>query len=682
MKKKRTTIFRQLISNVVIPAVIALLVLAVINYQNTKRILVESNTNKNSIISDEITKVLEFQDVAFEILETGLTEKMQEISTRLVNEIFKSTREIETADLNQIRKQLGMDPALEDIYVINQEGVVIKSTFEDDEGLNLFDFGEEHKNYLLSVLEGGRFVNERFTIENKTKRPKKYTYQPTLDGKYIIELGLYSNTADEIISFIEKTKADITTKQGNIIDVELFYMADQPFSLNQNVLIKEEHDNILMDRFQNKDTGTILERSGKQWLHYQYMYMARENTNLYKGSVIRIISDRTMERVLLRRELIKFLAIFGLTLIVLITLTYKKTQIITKPIKKLVDNVLRITDGNLNERAEVIGNNEITDLSIQFNHMIEQLESYTNELEDKVRERTAEIMQQKEEIEAQRDSIEEQRNILADRNEELKNAYFEIEEQQRHITDSIHYAKRIQTAILPPGRYVNNLLKNNFILYLPKDIVSGDFYWVDKKEDLIMVAAVDCTGHGVPGAFMSIVGFNQLNYAVNVKKARKASDILDELNFGVTKTLREDQGPTSIRDGMDLALCTIDLKKKKLQFAGALNPLILIRDGELIQYKGDKIPIGTSIQGELSKYTNHLIDLKDGDCLYMFSDGYADQFGGPDNKKFLSKRFKDLLFEIHDKPLDKQHQILVKIFEDWKGDEEQVDDIIVMGIKI
>lgn len=682
MEKKRTTIFRQLILNVVIPAVIALLVLAVINYQNTKRILVESNTNKNEIISDEITKVLEFQDVAFEILETGLTEKMQEISTHLVNEIFKNTREIETADLNKIRKQLGMDPALEDIYVINQEGVVINTTFEQDKGLNLFDFGEEHKNYLLSVLEGGRFVNERFTIEDKTKRPKKYTYQPTLDGKYIIELGLYSNTADEIISFIEKTKADITTKQGNIIDVELFYMADQPFSLNQNVLIKEEHDAFLMERFQNKDTGTILERSGKQWLHYQYMYMARENTNLYKGSVIRIISDRTMERVLLRRELIKFLAIFGLTLIVLITLTYKKTQIITKPIKKLVDNVLRITDGNLNERAEVIGNNEITELSIQFNHMIEQLESYTNELEDKVRERTAEIMQQKEEIEAQRDSIEEQRNILADRNEELKNAYFEIEEQQRHITDSIHYAKRIQTAILPPDRYVDNLLKNNFILYLPKDIVSGDFYWVDKKEDLIMVAAVDCTGHGVPGAFMSIVGFNQLNYAVNVKKARNASDILDELNFGVTKTLREDQGPTSIRDGMDLALCTIDLKKKKLQYAGALNPLILIRDGELIQYKGDKMPIGTSIQGELSKYTNHLIDLKDGDCLYMFSDGYADQFGGPDNKKFLSKRFRALLFEIHDKPLDEQHQILVKTLEDWKGDEEQVDDIIVMGIKI
>lgn len=654
MEKKRTTIFRQLILNVVIPAVIALLVLAVINYQNTKRILVESNTNKNYIISDEITKVLEFQDVAFEILETGLTEKMQEISTRLVNEIFKNTRTIETADLNQIRKQLGMDPVLEDIYVINQEGVVINTTFEQDKGLNLFDFGEEHKNYLLSVLEGGRFVNERFTIENKTKRPKKYTYQPTLDGKYIIELGLYSNTADEIISFIEKTKADITTKQGNIIDVELFYMADQPFSLNQNVLIKEEHDAFLMEKFQNKDTGTILERSGKRWLHYQYMYMARENTNLYKGSVIRIISDRTMERILLRRELIKFLAIFGLTLIVLITLTYKKTQIITKPIKKLADNVLRITDGNLNERAEVIGNNEITELSIQFNHMIEQLESYTNELEDKVRERTAEIMQQKE----------------------------EIEEQKRHITDSIQYAKRIQTAILPPDRYVNNLLKNNFILYLPKDIVSGDFYWLDKKEDLIMIAAVDCTGHGVPGAFMSIVGFNQLNYAVNVKKARKASDILDELNFGVTKTLREDQGPTSIRDGMDLALCTIDLKKKKLQYAGALNPLILIRDGELIQYKGDKMPIGTSIQGELLKFTNHLIDLKDGDCLYMFSDGYADQFGGPDNKKFLSKRFRNLLFEIHNKPLDEQHQILVKTLEDWKGDEEQVDDIIVMGIRI
>jgi serine phosphatase RsbU (regulator of sigma subunit) len=674
MEKKRTTIFRQLILNVVIPAVVALMVLAVINYQNTKRILVESNTNKNYIISDEITKVLEFQDEAFEILETTLTEKMQELSSRLVHEIFGDTKTIESANLNQIRKQLGMDPSFEDIYVINQNGVVINTTFEQDRGLNLFDFGEDHKNYLLSVLEGGKFVNERFTIEDKTKRPKKYTYQPTLDRKYIVELGSYSNTADEIISFIEKTKTDITTKQSGIIDVELFYMADKPFSLNPNVLIKEEHDDILMESFHKKDT-TLVERVGKQWLHYQYMYLARENTNLYRGSVIRIISDRTIERVLLRKELFKFLIIFGLTLIVVIALTYKKTQIITKPIKKLVDNVLRITDGHLNERAEVVGNNEITELSIQFNHMIEQLESYTNELEDKVRERTAEILQQKEEIEAQR-------NILAERNEELKHAYFEIEEQKKHITDSIHYAKRIQTAILPPDKYVSNLLKNNFIFYLPKDIVSGDFYWIDKKENQVMVAAVDCTGHGVPGAFMSIVGVNQLNYAVNVKGARKASDILDELNFGVTKTLREDQGPTSIRDGMDLALCTIDLKKKKLQYAGAINPLILIRKGELIQYKGDKMPIGSSIMDELPGFTNHLIDLEDGDCLYMFSDGYADQFGGSENKKFLIKRFRNLLFEIHDKPLDEQHHILEKTLEDWMGDREQIDDILVMGIKI
>ena len=190
---------------------------------------------------------------------------------------------------------------------------------------------------------------------------------------------------------------------------------------------------------------------------------------------------------------------------------YKKTRVITHPIKKLVDKVNRVTDGHLDERADVVGNNEITTLSQKFNSMIEELESYYNELEQKVKDRTAEVVQQKEVI-------------------EIKN---------KHIMDSIRYAKRIQNAILPPDKYVKELLPKSFILYKPKDIVSGDFYWMTKKDNLVIYAAVDCTGHGVPGAFMSIVGNNQLNYAIDVKKAREASKILDCLNQGVVDTLRE-----------------------------------------------------------------------------------------------------------------------------------------------
>ena len=658
--KNKTTIFKQLILNLVLPVVLSMFALSVINYLNTKRIIDESNTKQNLIISEGVTKVLEFQDKAFELIEVSMSEKMEANSSKLVNEIFRDTKDVETADLDEIIRQLDMDTEHEDIYIIDRNGIIVNTTFEQDKGLNLFSFGERYKNYLEEVFNLGIFVNEIFSREAQTNRPKKYTYQPTLDGKYIIELGSYSKNADEIISFIEETKADIVRKQGNIIDVELFFMADSLFSLN-NAFIEEGHEAIMMDRFAKKDTSEVLERVEKQWYHYQFIYMDRKNSNLYKGSVIRIISDRTAEKLLIRKELIRFFIIFAFTLLAVMILVYNKTKVITAPIIKLVEKVRRITDGHLNERADVVGNNEITELSVQFNYMIKELESYTNELEDKVRERTAEIRQQKDKIEAQRDSIED---------------------QKRNITDSIHYAKRIQTAILPPDNVVKQLLNDYFILYKPKDIVSGDFYWLDKKDGLVMLAAVDCTGHGVPGAFMSIVGFNQLNFAVNVKKSRTASEILEVLNDGVAKTLRENQKDSNIKDGMDMALCVIDFERKKLQFSGAINPLIMIRDGELTQIKGDKKSIGPGVYGEPARFTNHEIDLKKNDCFYMFSDGYADQFGGPDNKKYMIRRFRDFLTEVHQKPMSQQMEILDQEFNDWKGDEEQVDDVIVMGIKI
>ncbi len=666
MAKKRTTIFKQLILNVVIPVIAALMVLGVFNYYHTLKILDESNTSKNNIISDGIQKVLEFQDNAFELMDQQLSPIMEELSSILVNDVFKNTENIEHADLEQIREDLGMEPDYEDIYIINREGTIINTTFEKDRGLNLFEFGEEHKQFLTHVMEEGIFVNERFTIEDQTKRPKKYTYQPTLDKEYIIQIGFYSKQADEIILLIEEAKSEIITKQESIVDVELFYGAGVIFSLNVNAV--EYHPELLQELFRNRDVNNWVVREGENNQSFRYLYLARENSNLYQGSVIRIISDRTGEIIMLRREAIKFLVIFGITIVVVLLLIYRKTKVVVFPVKKLAENVVRITNGHLNERAEVVGNNEITSLSIEFNKMIAQLESYTNELEQKVKERTAEIQQQKEEIEAQRDSIQEQK--------------VKIETQNELILDSIHYAKRIQTAILPPDEFVQSLFDNIFILYKPKDIVSGDFYWLAQEEGLKFVAAVDCTGHGVPGAFMSIVGSNQLNYALNVKNARTAGAMLEELNEGVTDTLREKGGPGDVKDGMDMALCVIDPKNKKLHFAGAYNPLILIRKHELILYKGDKCPIG-SVEGDIMpKFTNNEIEILDGDCLYMFSDGYPDQFGGPDGRKFMSKRFRELLFEIHEKPIKEQKQILEQTLEDWIGENEQIDDILVMGLKL
>ncbi len=336
----------------------------------------------------------------------------------------------------------------------------------------------------------------------------------------------------------------------------------------------------------------------------------------------------------------------------------------------------------MSERAEVQGNNEIASLSEQFNDMIAQLESYYYELEEKVKARTLEINQQKEEILAQRDSIQEQRNILSGINITLQNAYTEIEEQKKHIEDSIHYAKRIQNAILPPDDYVSRLLPDSFIFYKPKDIVSGDFYWLNEINGKILVAAVDCTGHGVPGAFMSIVGYNQLNYAVNVKRADRPNEILNLLNEGVTGSLRQTRINSSVRDGMDVALISIDRENKSLQYSGAFNPLYFIHKNKLIQVKANKFPAGGYMGEKLRSFSLHEFDYKSGDILYLFSDGFADQFGGDDDSKFMIKRFRDLLFSIHAETMVDQKAILNQTLIDWTGERGQLDDILVIGIRL
>jgi serine phosphatase RsbU (regulator of sigma subunit) len=654
MSSRKTTIFRQLIFNIAIPTLLALLVFAVINFQRTRSILVSSADDRNRQLSNEVTKILKFQDFSFKLIEEELNSRLRTLNYSIVNDYLANTAGIEKLDLNEIAAKVGMDSTNEDIYIIDRDGIVVNTTFKADYGMNLFAFGEQFKTYLLNIFNSGEFVVDLFAIEAKTNRIKKYSYLPTKDKKYIVELGVRSKKADAIISTMEEIKAEIKTESKDIIDVELFLMADKPFSMNRDVQEVPGQEGFLLAAFQNKDTTTFVNKSGDSWYQYQYIYMERDASNLYKGSVIRIISDVTEQKALFRSEAIRFILIFAITMIILAYLIYRKTKVITLPIIKLVENVDRITNGDLRERAEVTGNNEITRLSEKFNMMVAQLESYYYELEEKVRERTERIEKQKE----------------------------KIEEQKKHITDSIFYARRIQNAILPSFQYIDKYIPDYFILYLPKDIVSGDYFWMHEVDGLAMIAAVDCTGHGVPGAFMSIVGFNQMNYAVTVKKARKASEILDALNEGVISTLNENKSEGSIKDGMDMALCVFNFKEKKAEFAGANNPLLLVRDNQMIKIRGDRFPIGAFESDKAQKFKNNEIDLHDGDCLYLFSDGYADQFGGLENKKFMSRRFEEMLLQISSLPLETQKGILVEKLREWMGSNEQVDDILVIGIKV
>ena len=277
---------------------------------------------------------------------------------------------------------------------------------------------------------------------------------------------------------------------------------------------------------------------------------------------------------------------------------------------------------------------------------------------------------------------EELKLALQQEKDNVSVALARVVESKKELDDSISYAERIQRAIMPPLDLVDTILPKSFILYLPKDVVSGDFYFVEQYGDEIVFASVDCTGHGVPGALMSVVGFNYLHQAVTEKGITKPSEILSFLDAGVNERLRQTGGESGVNDGMDLSLCTLNIKTKILQYAGAYNPLYIISNNELLQTKADKSPIGVNTDGVTDEYTNHSFQLKEGDCVYLFSDGYADQFGGPKGKKMMYKRLRNLLLEVHQKPMNSQKDILHTAFTDWQKEEEQVDDVLLMGVRI
>jgi len=274
-----------------------------------------------------------------------------------------------------------------------------------------------------------------------------------------------------------------------------------------------------------------------------------------------------------------------------------------------------------------------------------------------------------------RNKVKQRANIVLEEKNEL------IELKNKEITDSIRYAKRLQLAILPPDNQVKKLLPDSFVLYKPKDIVSGDFYWVEQWGDKVLVAAADCTGHGVPGAFMSIVGNNLLQQAVNIYGLEKPNLILNDLNKNISKILHQSEESSSVKDGMDIALLAIDKSNMCLEFSGAYNPLWLIRQGKIIEVAGNKHPVGAFVGEELKQFTNHKLELIKGDTIYIFTDGYADQFGGPKGKKFKYKQLQELLLSIQHFSMDEQRKKLDETFENWKENLEQIDDVLIIGIK-
>jgi len=389
----------------------------------------------------------------------------------------------------------------------------------------------------------------------------------------------------------------------------------------------------------------------------------------------------------------------GLLILLAIIIAVFTTRSIVGPVRYLRRVLLALGKGIIPEHSASVSNDEIGEMSLAMNQLVTGLKKTTefarevgqskfdsvyqplsNEdelghallvmrdelreteknLERKVEERTEEVVKQRDEIEKQRGKLHE---------------------LYKDVTDSIVYAKRLQNTILPSPEKVKRICPNSMVLYKPKDIVSGDFYWFEEINDKSLFAVVDCTGHGVPGAFMSILGSNGLNSALGEAKLDKPAEILDFLNKSIHDSLHKNDEGNEVRDGMDVAICSIDYKTLTLEYSGANNPLYVIRDGEYLITKPNKMAIGSFAPGQ-SSFTNHKVQLKKGDTVYIFSDGYPDQFGGPRGRKLMYNNFRDYLLQAKNEKIDDQAEFLNQKLVAWQGKMDQIDDILLIGLKI
>ncbi|MFT4600532.1 MAG: serine phosphatase RsbU (regulator of sigma subunit) [Arenicella sp.] len=574
-----------------------------------------------------------------------------------------------------------------DIFLVdNESGHIIYSVYKEvDFGTSLIDGPYANSNLAEAFKEASQATDKDFVklvdfepYHPSYNAPAAFMASPVFDGDQNVGVLIFQMPIKKI--------NDIMTNRHEWADVGLgesgeTYIVASDFTLrNQSRFFIEDRENyfkmiekigtdeITINQIKNFEStvglqvveteGTIGALNGETDSKIFDDYRGVSVLSSYKPLIIRdmdwvIMSEIDKEEAFshvydLRRNII---VIFIGLLISIIFASFFISKKITKPIKELTARAEEFANGNLEVKIEPRGEDEIGVLSKSFIHMQDSMQDLVHNLEDKVAARTQELQTQKD----------------------------VVEEKNREIVDSINYALRLQKAIIPRESKIKEALPNSFVYFKPKDIVSGDFYWMNELDGKVLIAAIDCTGHGVPGALVSVVGANGLNRCVKEFNLTQPASIFDKLTELVIETF--DSGEDAVKDGMDGAICLIDTTKKTLEYAGANNPIWIIRkkSGELEEVKANKQPIG-DFEFKVP-FQNHKFQMEEGDLIYIFSDGYVDQFGGPKGKKFKYKTLKTLLIENQHLSMDDQKTLLDKTFNSWRGELEQLDDVCVIGVQ-
>jgi serine phosphatase RsbU (regulator of sigma subunit) len=549
-----------------------------------------------------------------------------------IRQILSSVKILLFKDINSIEKS-------QVLYVNSKEGFKIKQVLDKTKGNNTlvisegYEFQESMLNFIVVGGEPRFEVNEQRLNEEKLKVSQLFLAQAVKTRE---DWEALYNVTDKALT----DEKEVTKQQKAVIDSQRLQIAAQEkMILEQEEKLRALNDEIARKQITLEQKIVILNRQEKQIVS-QNDLIEKQQDEVNKQNLA--INDKQKEiesKILQIANQDSTISSQKATIFVQMKAIEKQRLLIYFTVIALV-----LVSGLV--------------------YYIYRGYKIKKEANIKLEEKNRLISAQKDEIQKQKEIAENQRDLIA--------------YQKKHITDSIQYAKRIQTALLPSLELFSDEIEH-FVLYKPRDIVSGDFYWVAKMDGKQIVIAADCTGHGVPGAFMSMLGVSFLNEIILNEKIIQPDQVLNILRENVIHSLKQSVETSGVKDGLDMCVCLIDFENNKMQFAGANNPLWIISNGQLNEIKGDKMPV--AIHDNMVPFTNHVVELKKGDTFYIFSDGYADQFGGPQQKKILNKNFKMLLQNIQDLPMLNQGARIDEFFEGWRKDLEQIDDVCVIGIR-
>ena len=692
----KENIFQNLFIKIILPVIFVMIGLAYYNIEESSKEIQESYEVVNKLFADEIHTFLEFQDKSLSIVENNLDRDIKTFSYKLINDVFAKTDQIEDYDLQKLSAIYEIPETEIDIYIIDKKGRIVNTTYKKDAGKNIYDFDGDTQNLINRVFQNKSYEKGEFVPEHETNALRKYTYHCTLDGNYIIELGVKSKKANQVLRQVE-FKLNHLAQRANtaILQIDLFIrQSNQPISFNnKGASIAEDQIAIYHQILNNGLDVTVLDDNVNGYsnskeievtqdgrtLHYQYIYMPRES-RIYKNSVIRIISDRSRLEKFINGKIWLYATITFALIIVLIIFLIVASKSIGKPLKKISTVLKGVEAGNYNETLNFSGIKELEAIKKVFNAMTLTLQKRFTRLEvdkENLNDRVEELTTAENSLKIQSDL---QREELSKLKRKLNLAFDKVDEQNKRLADNTYYAQRIENLLLPSKQELNNLFGKHFIYYKPKNIVGGDFYWATETNEKTIMVCADCTGHGVSGAFMSVLGISILNNIVKERKISKVNLILESLRAQIIDALISSE-LNIVRDGIDIAVIAIDKLNNKVSYVGANSPIIHFHNEQLNFKKGMKQSLGGADENH-KEYVVEEFDYQIGDMIYMFTDGYQNQFGGDQDKKFLGKRLRNLLSRIHNLPIEEQEQLTKHTIEDWMKTSKQTDDILVLGLKL